>query len=132
MEVALLLFAFAGWPMLAFAHYRFPKGRRVLQALFLTIVPGVGADVASALADTLLFAWGHGGVSVHERVTMGDGVRVASLATLADLLGAAPALGYTPRGVHRPEPAWQIGSPAETRRSAQKAQFPTGQNGGGA
>jgi hypothetical protein len=25
---------------------------------------------------------------------------------LADLLGVADALGYRPRGVHRPEPAW--------------------------
>ena len=41
--IFLVLILFAGWPSVAFVHYRFRRGYSLAQALFLTTAPSLGS-----------------------------------------------------------------------------------------
>ena len=70
-------------------------------------------DVARAVLETTLAAWFPGrGLAFApglEPTLQGTEMWLAVTWYAADLLGAADALGYRPRGVHRPEPAVRLG-----------------------
>ena len=71
------------------------------------------ADVARAVLETALAAWFPGrGLAFapgREPTLQGTEMWLAVAWYAADLLGEADALGYTPRGVHRPGPAVRLG-----------------------
>ncbi|WP_312677708.1 hypothetical protein [Microbacterium sp.] len=89
----------------------------VAHPLWLTRATGHRATEVAAVARTLLDAalerWQDGaGVAFgpgDEAGLQGTEMWLAITWYLADLLGLAEALGYRPRGVHRPEPADSLG-----------------------
>ena len=101
----------------------------VAHPLWLTMTTGYRAEEVAALArgllDDTLGAWSDGaGFGFHaptptlgatapadtEPGLQGTEMWLATIWYLADLAGASAALGYRPRGVHRPEPATRFSS----------------------
>lgn len=75
---------------------------RLLSAALSMWVPGAGFSFREPSATTR-------GFTETEPGLQGTEMWLAIIWYLADILGIADALGYRPRGVHRPEPAAELG-----------------------